>query len=79
MHDIDEHLSTGAVECAVCPLCRAIHTVRQVSPEVTGHLASAVTPLAQAAAALMTTADPRGEANGAIEHIPLDDDWSADG
>ena len=40
-HGVDEHLATGAAECTVCPLCRTVHAVRQLSPEVTTHLASA--------------------------------------
>ena len=59
VHGIDEHLATGAAECTVCPLCRTVHAVRQLSPEVTTHLASAVSSLAQAAAALMSTPAPR--------------------
>ena len=55
---LDDHLATGAAECTVCPLCRSIHAVRQVSPEVTTHLTSAFTSLAQAAAALLSTPAP---------------------
>ncbi len=58
MDDVDEHLATGSAECTVCPLCRSINAVRQVSPEVTTHLASAFTSLAQAAAALLATPVP---------------------
>ena len=53
--DLDEHLATGASECTVCPVCRTIHAVRQVNPEVTAHLAAAATSLAQAASALFGT------------------------
>ena len=34
VHDIDEHLATGSAECTVCPLCRTVHAVRHLSPEV---------------------------------------------
>ena len=80
VHGIDEHLATGAPECTVCPLCRTVHAVRQLSPEVTTHLASAVSSLAQAAAALMATPTPRpsdGDGDG-VERIPLDDEWPDD-
>jgi len=39
--DVDQHLSTGAEECRFCPLCRAVHAVRQTSPEVRAHLSAA--------------------------------------
>jgi hypothetical protein len=74
VHGVDEHLATGAAECTVCPLCRTVHAVRQLSPEVTTHLASAMSSLAQAAAALMSTPAPEGTRQGDVEHIPLDDD-----
>ena len=62
-HELNDHLATGAAECTVCPLCRTVSAVRQVSPEVTAHLSAAATSLAQAAAALMATA-PRTPAPG---------------
>lgn len=72
---IDEHLATGAAECTVCPLCRTIHAVRQLNPEVTAHLASAVSSLAQAAAALMSTPAPHRTSGDGVERIPVDDAW----
>jgi hypothetical protein len=75
VHGIDEHLATGSAECTVCPVCRAVHAVRQLSPEVTTHLTSAVSSLAQAAAALMATPTPRTSDRDGVEHIPLDDEW----
>ena len=81
-HDLNEHLATGSAECTVCPVCRTIHAVRQLSPEVTSHLATAMTALAQAAAAMMATPDPRtqGQApdGGDVEHIDLDAEWPED-
>ena len=62
----------------MCPLCRTIHAVRRLSPEVTGHLASAAASLAQAAAAFMATAEPQSPARRTdVEHIDLDDEWPA--
>ncbi|GAA5137132.1 hypothetical protein GCM10023339_77020 [Alloalcanivorax gelatiniphagus] len=93
VHDLDEHLATGSAECTVCPVCRAVHAVRQLSPEVTDHLASAFTSLAQAAAAVMATTGPRaadedagadartdaGADDGTVEHIDVGADWPEDG
>lgn len=81
-HDLNEHLATGSAECTVCPICRTVHAVRQLSPEVTSHLAAAMTSLAQAAAAIMSTSDPRAQdqaRDGAdVEHIDLDTEWPED-
>lgn len=66
--------SSGAAECQWCPLCRAVHTVRHLSPEVRDHLATAVTSLGQAAATLLATSDPAGrpDPSAGVEHIDLD-------
>ncbi len=73
-HDLNDHLATGSAECTVCPLCRTAHAVRQLNPEVTTHLASAVSSLAQAAAALMSTPTRRPAEDDKVEHIPVDDE-----
>jgi hypothetical protein len=75
VHGADEHLATGAAECTVCPLCRTVQAVRQLNPEVTTHLASAMSSLAQAAAALMSTPPPHRTDRDGVEHIPLNDEW----
>lgn len=77
-HDVNEHLATGAAECTVCPLCRTVHAVRQLSPEVKAHLTTAVTSLAHAAAAVMATPDSSGARGGDVEHIDLGDEWPED-
>ncbi|RYB95524.1 hypothetical protein EUA93_14940 [Nocardioides oleivorans] len=74
VRDLDEHLATGSTECSVCPVCRTVHAVRQLSPEVKAHLSSAVTSLAQAAAAILATPDPRRDPSSDVERIDLDDD-----
>jgi hypothetical protein len=74
-HDLNEHLATGSAECTVCPVCRTVHAVRQLSPEVKAHLATAVTSLAQAAATLMDTTHAGTAQGDGVEHIDLDDDW----
>ena len=73
-HDLNEHLATGSAECTVCPVCRTVHAVRQLSPEVTAHLTAAVSSLAQAAAAVMA-APERTPRTGDVEHIDLGDEW----
>ncbi|EON23336.1 MULTISPECIES: hypothetical protein [Nocardioides] len=73
-HDINDHLATGSAECTVCPVCRAVHAVRQLSPEVKAHLTTAAASLAQAAAGILATATPpAGSDRGGVEHIDLDD------
>lgn len=74
-HGLDGHLATGAPECTVCPLCRVVHGVRQLGPEVTTHLASAASSLAQAAAVLIATPPTPPPDRADVEHIPLDEDW----
>ena len=76
MHDLDEHLATGAAQCTVCPLCRSVHAVRQLSPEVTTHLAAAASSLARAATALLNT--PTSNPLDQVEQIPLDDERTVD-
>ena len=74
VHDVDEHLATGAAECRYCPLCRLVQAVRDTDPEVKAHLTAAVVSLMHAANGLLATAVP-GEAatTAGVEHIDLDD------
>ncbi|MDT0201209.1 hypothetical protein [Nocardioides sp. AE5] len=81
--DASEHIATDAEECKFCPVCRTIHLVRDLSPEVKTHLAVASASLMQAAAALLATAVPdEQKASSArgddIEPIDLDQDWPED-
>lgn len=72
-HHVDEHLATGSAECTVCPICRTVHAVRQLSPEVRAHLAVAASSLVQAAAGVLATVvpDPDPEPGaGADPHEP---------
>ncbi|WP_374456594.1 hypothetical protein [Nocardioides sp.] len=77
-HDLNEHLATGSTECTVCPICRTVHAVRHLSPEVRTHLTAAAASLAQAVAAVMASPVPRAEDQGGVEHIDLADDWPED-
>lgn len=80
---LDEGIATGAPECTYCPVCRTVHVVRTLSPEVRAHLTTAAGSLLQAAAALMATAVPpqsgqTGRPPG-VERIDLDDnEWPED-
>ena len=53
---LGEHLDTGAPECDYCPLCRTVHVLRESSPEVKVHLASAAASLMQAAVTVLNAA-----------------------
>ena len=70
---LDDNLATGAPECRWCPVCRGVHAMRQVSPEVRAHLGAAASSLVQAAAALMATTPPSGRSRD-VETIDLDDE-----
>lgn len=75
-HDLNDHLATGSAECTVCPICRTVHAVRQLSPEVKAHLASAAASLAQAATALMATHVPQDKTPApGVERIDLGGEW----
>ena len=66
-----EHVATGSAECTLCPLCRALAALRQVTPETVDHLLDAA---ASVVAALRTTTatDPRPESrSGGVQHIDI--------
>jgi hypothetical protein len=80
VHNANEHFATGGPDCTYCPICRAVHVVRECSPEVRAHLAVAAASLMQAAAGILATAVPDERRAAAargddIEKINLDDDW----
>ena len=83
-HDVDAHIATGAAECTYCPICRTVHAVRGMNPEVKAQLATAATTFLQAAAGLMASATREQHARpGGVEHIDLDGqgddtDWPVD-
>ena len=84
-HNLETHLATGAPECTYCPICRTVHVVREASPEVRAHLASAAASLMQAAASVLDAAASSGPSrsrSGTVETIDLEDDadgWPEDG
>lgn len=73
--NVEEHLDTGAPECTYCPVCRTVHVVREASPEVRAHLASAAASLMQAAASVLEAAGSGSQrrAEPGVEKIDLDD------
>lgn len=80
-HDLDSHVATGSAECEYCPICRTVHAVRQLSPEVKDHLATAAASLVQAAAGMLATSvrtDRTGGRSDHVEKIRLDDDEPTD-
>jgi hypothetical protein len=82
VHQLDEHIATGAAECTYCPVCRVISAVRGTSPEVRQHLTSAATSLMHAAAGLLATHVPdpsKRRDDGGVEKIDVsDDEWEDD-
>ena len=86
--ELHEHLANGSPECAWCPVCRTVAAVRQTSPEVKAHLASAASSFMLAVSGMMATRPPARD--GRVERIDLDgdsanqgaegsfDDWSED-
>lgn len=76
---VTEHLATGSAECTICPICRTIHVVRDLSPEVRTHLIVAASSLAQAAAGFLATDTGGSEPPGpAMEDAHLTDEWPED-
>jgi hypothetical protein len=78
--NLDAHLDTGAEECTYCPICRTVHVLREASPEIKVHLASAAASLMQAAASVVAAAassNPARSRSAGVERIDLDsgDDW----
>lgn len=77
----DEGIATGAPECRYCPICRTVHLVRELSPEVRDHLTSAASSLLQAATGILAAvAEQSGAGDGAgaprsagVERIDLDE------
>jgi hypothetical protein len=75
MAGINEHLATGSAECTYCPICRTVHAIRETSPEVRAHLATAASSFLQAAAQLMATQVPNDSGRASnVERIDLDDE-----
>lgn len=78
---INEHIATGGADCRYCPVCQVIATVRETSPEVKQHLASAATSLLHAAAGVLATSVPdqgRDRRGTSVEKIDLTDNRWAD-
>lgn len=75
VHDhVGENIANGSPECRYCPVCRTIHVVRGMSPEVRAHLTTAATSLLQAAAGVLATQVPASEQRAGVQRIDLDED-----
>jgi hypothetical protein len=74
LRGIDEHIATGGEDCRYCPVCKVIHAVRETSPEVKAHLASAASSLMHAAAGVLATQVPGSDRPSGVEKIDLDDE-----
>lgn len=77
--ELHDHLATGSPECAWCPVCRTVAAIRQTSPEVRAHLASAASSFMLAVSGMM--APPTRARGEGVERIDLDDDpdgWPED-
>jgi hypothetical protein len=73
--DVGDHVDTGAAECTYCPVCRTVHVVREASPEVRNHLATAAASLMQAAAGILAATNQgssRAHQDPSVERIDLD-------
>jgi hypothetical protein len=70
--ELHEHLATGSPACAWCPVCRTVTAVRETSPEVRAHLASAASSFMLAVSGMMATQTPPPDPS--VERIDLDDD-----
>ncbi|GAA0985885.1 hypothetical protein ENKNEFLB_01526 [Nocardioides aquaticus] len=57
LRDADLHVATGGEDCRICPVCRAIHAVRETTPEVRSHLVTAARSLLAAGTALVDQLD----------------------
>ena len=75
-HEVNDHLATDSPECAWCPICRTVAAIRQTSPEVCTHLASAASSLMMAVAGVIATHSSGPDRT--VERIDLDDDASDD-
>ena len=84
MDSINEHIATGGTDCKYCPICQVIAAVRETSPEVKQHFASAASSFVQALAGILATQMPdqnrRPRSDTGVEKIDLsnDEDWDDD-
>lgn len=83
--NVEQHVDTGAPECTYCPVCRTVHVIREVSPEVREQLVIAATSLMNAATTvLQAAATPAAtKRSPTVQPIRLDDlddaGWPTDG
>lgn len=74
VRDLGDHIGHGE-DCRFCPVCQVIRVVRETSPEVKQHLATAAGSLAQAVSLYLTaSAGGAPERAAAPQRIDLDDE-----
>jgi hypothetical protein len=74
LHDLNEHIATGGEDCRYCPVCRTIAALRQTSPEVKDHLATAAVSLLHAATGVMEArGQDKADRRDPVEKIDLSD------
>jgi hypothetical protein len=72
-----EHIATGAPECLLCPICRAISAARSAGPDLVEHLGDALGSIVSAVRALADAADRQRRDQGSaqtqpgLEHIDI--------
>jgi hypothetical protein len=66
-----EHLSTGAVECQVCPVCQGIAALRQVRPETVEHLLDAAASVVAALKSSLPQPAPDRPPGARVQHIDI--------
>lgn len=74
--NVEQHVDTGAPECTYCPVCRTVHVIREVSPDVRDQLAIAATSLMNAATTVLkAAATPTGgeKRSATVQPIRFDD------
>ena len=76
VREVNEHIAPRYVGQRLGS--RTVHAIRQASPEVKAHLATAASTLLQAAADLLATASNADQPQSRVEHIDLDSTDDAD-
>ena len=69
LNEASEHV--GGEDCRYCPICQGLNFMRETSPEVKLHLASAASSLFQALSAMVATHPPH-EGAAPVEHVDLE-------
>ncbi len=66
-----EHLSTGASECQICPVCQAVAALRQVRPETVEHLLDAAASFVAALKSSVPSHPTHPDGGSRVQHIDV--------